>query len=186
MEGQFNMKKLLYGIITVLVLIVVMASCSGKEDTASKVDNKGDAKSTTSAPKEEPKKEEKKEDKIYNVGDTVALTNGMEYTIVSAEHSEGKEYVQPEKGKVLKLHIKAVNNGNQQQMVFGGNFNLYDANGSQFKEYFGFGSAISGDINKGKQLEGDIWYDVDGSGKYELILKPNAYQDLEVKFNIQL
>lgn len=180
------MKKFLYGIITVIVLIIVMASCGNAEDTASKVEDSGETKSTTSAPKEEPKKEENLNDKIYNVGDTVGLTNGMEYTIVSAEHVNGNEYIQPEKGQVLKLHIKAVNNGTQSEMVYSGNFNLYDANGSQFKEYFGEGSPISGDINKGKQLEGDIWYDVDGSGKYELILKPNTYDKLEIKFNIQL
>ncbi|PEM65295.1 hypothetical protein CN613_25460 [Bacillus pseudomycoides] len=180
------MKKFLYGIISVIVLLVVVASCSNTEDTATKVEKKEESKSTTSAPKEETKKEAKPEDKVYKVGETVGITGGMEYTIVSAEHVDGNEYVKPEKGKVLKLHLKAVNNGSKQSMVYSGMFNLYDPNGSQFKEYYGSGSPISGDLNKGKQIEGDLFFDVDGSGKYELILKPNQFQDLEVKFDIQL
>lgn len=181
--GQFNMKKFLYGIIGLLVLVVFIGACSDSSTT--KVDEVEKKEETTSAPKEEEKKE-KPEDRIYNVGDTVKLTDGSEFTIVSAEHNDGNEYVKPEKGKVLKLQVKVVNNGSQQLGVYSGMFNLYDTNGSQFKEYFGDGSPIGGDLNKGKQLEGNIWYDVDGSGKYELIMKPNSITDLEVKFNIQL
>ncbi|MEC3420527.1 DUF4352 domain-containing protein [Bacillus thuringiensis] len=176
------MKKFLYGIIGVLALVVAIAACS--DSSTEKVDSVEKKEETRSTPKEEPK--EKLDDEIYNIGDTVGLNTGAEFTIVSAEHVNGNEYVKPEKGKVLKLHVKVVNNGTQQVGVYSGMFNLYDANGSQFKEYFGDGSPISGDLNKGKQVEGDIWYDVDGSGKYELVLKPNSAQELEIKFNIQL
>ncbi len=176
------MKKFLYGIIGIIALMVAIAACS--DSSTEKVDNVEKKEETRATPKEEPK--EKLEDKIYNVGDTVGLNTGAEFTIVSAEHIDGNQYVQPEKGKVLKLHVKVVNNGTQQAGVYSGMFNLYDANGSQFKEYFGEGSPLSGDLNKGKQVEGDIWYDVDGSGKYELVLKPNSAQELEIKFNIQL
>lgn len=176
------MKKFLYGIIGIIALMVAIAACS--DSSTEKVDNVEKKEETRSTPKEEPK--EKLDDKIFNVGDTVGLNTGAEFTIVSAEHIDGNEYVKPEKGKVLKLHVKVVNNGTQQVGVYIGMFNLYDANGSQFKEYFGEGSPLSGDLNKGKQVEGDIWYDVDGSGKYELVLKPNSAQELEIKFNIQL
>ncbi|MGD2278168.1 DUF4352 domain-containing protein [Bacillus wiedmannii] len=176
------MKKFLYGIISIIVLMVAIAACG--ESSTEKAANVEKKEETRSTPKEEPK--ENLDDKIYNVGDTVGLNTGAEFTIVSAEHVTGNEYVKPEKGKVLKLHVKVVNNGTQQVGVYSGMFNLYDANGSQFKEYFGDGSPISGDLNRGKQVEGDIWYDVDGSGKYELVLKPNSAQELEIKFNIQL
>ncbi|PEJ48392.1 DUF4352 domain-containing protein [Bacillus wiedmannii] len=176
------MKKFLYGIISIIVLMVAIAACG--ESSTEKAANVEKKEETRSTPKEEPK--ENLDDKIYNVGDTVGLNTGAEFTIVSAEHVTGNEYVKPEKGKVLKLHVKVVNNGTQQVGVYSGMFNLYDANGSQFKEYFGDGSPISSDLNRGKQVEGDIWYDVDGSGKYELVLKPNSAQELEIKFNIQL
>lgn len=174
------MKKFLYGVITVLVLITVLGACSNTDEKVTKVENKEETTQTTSA------KEEKPEDKMYSVGDTLKFTSGAEITIVSATHEDGNQYVKPEKGKVLKLHVKVVNKGTQRIGFYSGLFNLYDSNGSLFKEYYAEGTPVSGDIDKDKQLEGDIWYDVDGSGNYELVMKPNPADSTEIKFNIRL
>ncbi|MBE7117301.1 DUF4352 domain-containing protein [Bacillus paranthracis] len=171
------MKKFLYGIIAAIVLVVIIGACS--DSSVEKVEKVDGGKTT------ETKKEEKQADKVYNVGDTVKIA-GVEYTIASAEYITTNEYSQPENGKVLKIHVKAINNGDNQTMVYSGNFNLYNTDGSQQKEFFGAGSPISGDVNKGKSIEGDIFFDVAEAPQYELILKPNPYDKTEAKFNIKL
>ncbi|MDF9638837.1 DUF4352 domain-containing protein [Bacillus cereus] len=171
------MKKFLFGILAAIVLVVIIGACS--DSSVEKVEKVDGGKTT------ETKKEEKQADKVYNVGDTVKIA-GVEYTIATAEYNTPSEYAQPENGKVVKIHVKAINTGDNQTMVYSGNFNLYDTNGSQQKEYFGAGSPLSGDVNKGKSIEGDIYFDVKEAPQYELILKPNPYDKTEAKFNIKL
>ncbi|PGM50852.1 DUF4352 domain-containing protein [Bacillus thuringiensis] len=171
------MKKFLFGILAAIALVVIIGACS--DSSVEKVEKVDGGKTT------ETKKEDKKEDKVYNVGNTVKI-GGVEYTIATAEYITPDQYSQPENGKVLKIHVKAINNGDNQELVYSGNFNLYDTNGSQMKEFYGAGSPLSGDLNKGKSIEGDIFFDVKEAPQYELILKPNPYDKTEAKFNIKL
>lgn len=135
-----------------------------------------------SEPKTEQKAEQK--DKVFAVGDTVKV-NGLEITITNASFTEPNQYTPANKGKVLTLEV-ATNNTGDSAFIDSSDFNLYDAEGNQLEQYFGYDEmAISGDINKGKKLSGKLYFDVPESASYELIYVPTFSMDnKEIKWNI--
>ncbi|MEH7117252.1 DUF4352 domain-containing protein [Neobacillus vireti] len=167
-------KKLLGVVVGMMVIGGALTACG--ETQVEKVDTKKVA--------EQPAK--KAEDKVFAVGDTVKV-NGLEVTITKASFTQPNQYTQAEKGKVLTLDMTAKNTG-ESAFIDNTEFNLYDAQGNQLKEYFGYDEmAISGDVNKGKQLTGKLYFDVPQADSYELIYKPSFTLDnKEIKWNIKV
>lgn len=60
--------------------------------------------------------------------------------------------------------------------------------GNQLKEYFGYDElSISGVVNKGKKLDGKLYFDIPKAKSYELIYKPSfSLDNKEIKFNIEV
>jgi hypothetical protein len=129
--------------------------------------------------------EPKHEDKVYKVGDVIKI-NGVELSIVSAKFTNPQQYVEPEKGKVLTLEVEAVNKSDTQAFIDNTEFNLYDKEGNNLEQYYGYDdTAISGDINRGKKITGKLYFDVPALEAYELIYTPTFSTDnTEIKFNI--
>lgn len=134
--------------------------------------------------KTEQKAEEKAEDKVYKVGDTVKV-NDLSISITNASYTDPEQYTEAVNGKVLTLEIATENTGDS-AFIDSSEFNLYDAEGNQLDQYFGYmDMPISGDINKGKKLAGKLYFDVPESASYELIYKPSfSFDNKEVKWNI--
>lgn len=154
---------------------LLLGACG--ETTVEKVDGK-ENQST------EKKKEEKK-DVVYKVGDTVKI-NDVEYTIKSAKLSNGQQYVEPSKGKVLTIDLTATNKSDSKVYISSTEFNLSKGD-EQLENYFADKAHIGADLNKGKTISGVIQYDVEGPGTYELIYTPTFSLDAkEIKWKISV
>jgi hypothetical protein len=140
---------------------------------------------SSETPKQETQQEEKVEDKVFKVGDTVKV-NGVEITITKASFTEPAEFTPAEKGKVLTIEIATNNVESDSAFIDSTEFNLYDKEGNQLPEYYGYDElAISGDINKGKKLNGKLYFDVPEADSYELVYKPSFTLDnKEIKWTI--
>lgn len=161
-------------VVGALVLIIILLAIFGGNDA------------TVEKGKSEPVKEKK--DTTYKIGDTVS-SNGWKVKITKAEFTKPAQYAAPEtKGaKVLTLDVVAINNSDDQVMIDNTEFALYDKNGKKLKEYFGYDEmAISDTVNKGKELDGKLFYEAPEADKYELIYTPSFSfnGDTELKFNI--
>lgn len=174
-------KKVFLGLGAVALAGGILAGCS---DTVEDVSSSEEVKQTDSGQQKAAKKETKPEDKVYKVGDTVSI-NGLELTILNAQFtSSPDEYSAPEKDKILTVEVQAVNNSNQQQMVYDGDFNLYDKEDNHFDSYYSYEeSPISADLNKGKKATGKLFFDVTDEDEYELIF--TTWLDTEIKFDIK-
>lgn len=164
------MKKLLLGLPIAAALL--LGACG---ETAVEKVEKSDA----------PAAAEKKKDEVYKVGDVVKI-NDIEYTIKSATLSNGQQYVEPTKGKVLTINLTATNKSDSKVFVSSSEFNLSKGD-EQLENYFGDKTHIGADLNKGKTISGVIQYDVAGPGTYELIYAPAfSLDNKEVKWKIKV
>lgn len=169
------MKKLLLGLPIAAALL--LGACG--ETAVEKVD-----KEKTPAASEK-KKDEKKKDQVYKIGDTVKI-NDVEYTIKSAKLSNGQQYVEPSKGKVLTIDLTATNKSDSKVYISSTEFNLSKGD-EQLENYFADKAHIGADLNKGKTISGVIQYDVEGPGTYELIYTPTFSLDAkEIKWKISV
>ncbi|WP_214736871.1 DUF4352 domain-containing protein [Exiguobacterium sp. s162] len=125
-------------------------------------------------------------DTIFKVGDVVDL-NGVLLTVKDATYIPASEYSQPENGKVLQMNVEVVNNTEDSTFVDSSNFNLYDADGNALDFYYGLdGLDISGDLNKGKKLQGTLTFDVPEGSNYEMIFEPTfSWTDESITWDIQ-
>ncbi|WP_439197250.1 DUF4352 domain-containing protein [Bacillus velezensis] len=143
-----------------------------------------EAGSSTQKASAETKKEAKK--KQYNIGDTISA-EGLKIKLSKASYTSPAEFADASKGKVLTIELNVENNSNDSALIDNTDFNLYDKDGNQLDEYFGYDDlAISGDINKGKKKSGKLYYDVPKADSYELIYKPSfSWGDKEYKINVK-
>ena len=125
-------------------------------------------------------------DTIFKVGDVVDL-NGVVLTVKDATFVSASEYSQPEKGKVLQMNVEVVNNTDDSTFVDSTDFNLYDADGNALDFYYGLdGMDLSGDLNKGKKLQGTLTFDVPEGSNYEMIYEPSfSWTDESITWDIQ-
>ncbi|MDA1974013.1 DUF4352 domain-containing protein [Bacillus cereus] len=139
--------------------------------------------SKNEAPKQEQKKEDKATSKVYKTGETVEV-NGLQITFNSAKFVEANEYSKAEKGKVLEIDFSAKNNGKKDAYIGTEELKIADANGNQFKEYFGADNAFMNEnVAPGNQITGKMYFDVAESDKYTGTYKPNfTFDEKSVKF----
>ncbi|EDZ49266.1 DUF4352 domain-containing protein [Bacillus cereus] len=139
--------------------------------------------SKNEAPKQEQKKEDKATSKVYKTGETVEV-NGLQITFNSAKFVEANEYSKAEKGKVLEIDFSAKNNGKKDAYIGTEELKIADANGNQFKEYFGADNAFMNEnVAPGNQVTGKMYFDVAESDKYTGTYKPNfTFDEKSVKF----
>ncbi|WP_144597396.1 MULTISPECIES: DUF4352 domain-containing protein [Bacillus] len=141
--------------------------------------------SKNDVPKQEVKKDKKEtaENKVYKVGDTVEV-NGLQLTFSSAKFVEPSEYSKPEKGKVLEISFNAKNNGKKDVYFGTSELKIADANGNQFKEYFGGGDTfINENIAPGNQITNKMLFDVPEGDKFVGTFKPTfTFDEKSVKF----
>jgi Domain of unknown function (DUF4352) len=169
-------KKVLFTALGVATILGGLVACSDTVDTVEQTASKPKTEQTET-------KQEQPENKIYKVGDTVSI-NGLEVTIKSAKFTQpADEYSPAEKGKILTLEVEAVNNSNTQQMVYDGDFAIYDSKGNSYQNYFGYTeSPLYAELNKGKRVTGKVFFDVAQDSKYEVIY--TTFLGTEVKFEI--
>ncbi|HDR3493906.1 DUF4352 domain-containing protein [Bacillus wiedmannii] len=145
--------------------------------------------SKDNAPKQEEKKDKKAstENKVYKIGDTVEV-NGLQLTFSSAKFVEPNEYIKAEKGKVLEIAFNAKNNG-KKDIYFGtSELKIADAEGNQFKEYFGGGdSFVNENIAPGNQITNKMTFDVPEGDKFVGTFKPTfTFDEKSVKFEFDV
>lgn len=92
----------------------------------------------------------------------------------------------PNTRKYFQLDVKGTNNGTQSWPISPTDFYLYDSSGNRVEEFFGMDqySPLSGEINQGKQIVGQIKFDAK-SGIYDLVYKPYHLQDQEIHWTIK-
>lgn len=141
------------------------------------------------APKQEEKKDKKAstENKVYKIGDTVDV-NGLQLTFSSAKFVEPNEYVKAEKGKVLEITFNAKNNRKKDAYIGIEELKIADADGSQFKEYFGGENIfVYEDIVPGNQITGKMLFDVPEGDKFIGTFKPTfAFDEKSLKFEFEV
>lgn len=170
------MNKKFLGILGAVILSGSLVACGTEVEDVS-----GDA------PKTEAKEEKKEEaaDKVYKIGDTVKV-DGLEITFTGASFTDPNEYTEAKKGKVLTIDVATVNNGDSEAFIDNTDFSLYDAEGNKMEDYYGYDQmAISDTINKGKKLQGKLYFDVAEQESYEVIYTPSfSFDSTEVKFEV--
>lgn len=171
-------KFLLFGVGGVCVLLVLIALIGSSDPTPEKVGSVGET-----AQKAEPVAAESKQPTYYAIGDIVKVGD-MEVTITKAEFTKPAQYGEPDKGSVLTLDLKVENKGSTSQFVDNSDFNIYDPEGEKMETYHSYDAfPISGDINGGRKMSGQLFYDVSKSDKYELVFQP-FMTNTEVLFEI--
>lgn len=123
---------------------------------------------------------------IYKVGNTVKIGD-TEIAVLEAKIGNNPDpYAQTKYGKVLSIEVKGTNNGTQPWLISPTDFYLYDSSGNRVEEFFGMDqySPLSGEINQGKQIIGQIKFDAK-SGIYDLVYKPYYLQDQEIHWTIE-
>lgn len=164
-----------------IVLVVAIAIFAPSEPDATKVNTTPTEQKDSTQPTNQ----------IFKLGDVVKVkdpagTGTVELTVSKQEYSNGDPYLKPKKGKVLKLYVTAVNNTNNSLFESTDSFNLYDKDGNKLETYFQDLQLYQGEINTGKKLSGYVLFDVTGDEKeYELVYKPNAFMDTEVKWALK-
>lgn len=171
------MKKKLLGVLGAVLIAGGLAGCGTTvEDVSGDQPKKEEAKAD---------KQEEAKDKVYKIGDTVKV-DGVEITLTGASFTDPAEYSPSENGKVLTIDVAVTNSGDSEAMVDNTDFSIYDAEGNKLSDYYGYDQmAISDTINKGKKLQGKLYYDVVEQDKYEVIYTPMFSMDnTEVTFEV--
>ncbi|EJQ43693.1 hypothetical protein IEQ_05021 [Bacillus cereus BAG6X1-2] len=85
---------------------------------------------------------------------------------------------------MLEITFPAKNHGKKEAYFGSEELKIADANGNQFKEYFGADDAFMNEnISPGNQITGKMYYDVAESEKYIDTYKPNfTFDEKSVKF----
>lgn len=156
------------------------------EDESTSTSTSSGAKVDEVAADEEGAEEALPTDEVFKVGDVVDL-NGRVVTIKSAKFVPAAEYSPSENGKILELEVNVVNNTDEQVFVSSGEFNLYNAEGLDQTTYFGSDSPmLDATLNKGKQANGFLVFDVTEGTNYELIYTPSfSWTDEKITWDIQ-
>ncbi|MED0988228.1 DUF4352 domain-containing protein [Bacillus paramycoides] len=145
--------------------------------------------SKDNTPKQEEKTDKKAstENKVYKIGDTVEV-NGLQLTFSSAKFVEPDEFFQAEEGKVLEITFNAKNNGKKDAYIGIEELKIADADGNQFKEYFGGENIfVNEDIAPGNQITGKMLFDVLEGDKFTGTFKPTfAFDEKSVKFEFEV
>ncbi|TFD97056.1 DUF4352 domain-containing protein [Jeotgalibacillus sp. R-1-5s-1] len=176
-----------FSLIAVLMVVLLMAACS--ETTVEKVETETAAAegevTEEAATTEETEPAEEAAPEFFSVGDTVSV-DGVNVTITSATFTEPAEYSEAANGKVLTMELAVENTNTESAFVDSTDFSLYDADGNQLNEYYGYDEmSISSDLNAGKKATGKLYFDVPEGTNYELIYTPFfSWDDVEVKWDI--
>ena len=153
-------------VFALLILIGAFGSMLSSDDKPTKVDSGDSAEAT---------EEEKTE---FAVGETASL-NDVEVTLVSAEESNGTQFLAPEDGNIyINLSFEITNNSDRDITVSSMlNFEAYCDDYSVNQSISGAASnsngkvTLDGNVASGKKMNGIITYEV-----------PEDYQRLEVSF----
>ena len=153
-------------VFSLLILIGAFGSMLSSDDKPTKVDSGDSAEAT---------EEEKTE---FAVGETASL-NDVEVTLVSAEESNGTQFLAPEAGNIyINLSFEITNNSDRDITVSSMlNFEAYCDDYSVNQSISGAASnsngkvTLDGNVASGKKMNGIITYEV-----------PEDYQRLEVSF----
>ena len=153
-------------VFALLILIGAFGSMLSSDDKPTKVDSGDSAEAT---------EEEKTE---FAVGETASL-NDVKVTLVSAEESNGTQFLAPEAGNIyINLSFEITNNSDRDITVSSMlNFEAYCNDYSVNQSISGAASnsngkvTLDGNVASGKKMNGIITYEV-----------PEDYQRLEVSF----
>ncbi|MBO1580520.1 DUF5105 domain-containing protein [Bacillus sp. XF8] len=108
--------------------------------------------------------------KVSEVGDTSKLED-VEMTLESAEFILPDQYAKPENDHVLKVEVTVKNKGDKSLNIASNDFALYHDD-QKMKPYFGADDYFNaGELDKGKSITGNIFFDVTDGEKYELVYK---------------
>ncbi|MFJ8527447.1 DUF5105 domain-containing protein [Bacillus sp. NPDC094106] len=142
------MKKLASICITAVLMAGIVSGCNTKK---------------TSSEPEKPK--------TVEVGKTAKL-KGVEVQVESAEFVLPDRYSKSNNGQVLKVKVSLKNTGEETLHMIPRDFTLYQDD-QVAKEYFGSANDMlnPGDLDKGKKIEGNMYFDVKEASSYELVYK---------------
>ena len=165
-----------------LVIIVSVSTSGDSGSSSSSNDTKAKADSSKSSDK-------KKADvnKNLSVGDT-AKANGFKVTVQSAKFTDPAQYTKSKNGKVLTIQLHVENGSESQSFIDESDFNLYSKDGTKLDPYFGYDEmALSApNLNKGKKVDGKLYYDVPANKEYELDYTPAfSWSGKEIKWTIK-
>ena len=130
------------------------------------------------------KQEETKKDKVADkVGYSVEVNN-LQITFNFTKYAELSEFYTSDKGNVLEIAFSAKNNGKKESYFRSEELKIVDANGNQFKEYFGADDAFMNEnISPRNQITGKMCYDVAEFEEYIGTYKPNfTFDEKSVQF----
>ena len=161
-----------------LILIGAFGSMLSSDDKPAKVDS-GDSA--------EAAEEEKTE---FAVGETASL-NDVEVTLVSAEKSNGTQFLAPEAGNIyINLSFEIANNSDKDITVSSMlNFEAYCDDYSVNQSISGAASnsngkvTLDGNVASGKKMNGIITYEVpEDYQKLEVSFTPDFWKNKDIKF----
>lgn len=183
------MKKFLKWAAIIVVGLFVLALIIPTDDTetSSSTTSEGQKVDEVAADEESTEEEALPTDQVFKVGDVVDL-NGRVVTIKSAKFVPASEYSPAENGKILEIEVNIVNNKDEQVFVSSGEFNLYNTEGLDQTTYYSTDRPmLDATLNKGKQANGFLVFDVTEGTNYELIYTPNfSWTNEKITWDIQV
>lgn len=184
LKEKYIMKKMLT-LMAVLCLTASVTACGGTAVTDGGNAGNGDNVSATDEAKTSNKK-----DGIYGLNETVEF-NSIKITALDMKESKGKQFFEPEEGKVfvgVKFEIENISDEPQNMS----SLLLFDAYVDDIKCDYSFSAAVtfdegtlSGELASGKKLVG--WYPVEVPTDWqelELEVKPNWLSNNSAKFAV--
>ncbi len=177
------MKKILYIIGGVVLVIILIAIVAGDSDTGEPT--RVDREDTT---EEDVEENGKVASEIFSIGETIAMGE-LEFTVNSARWDHGDQFMGPDSGeKWLAIDVTIENLSDESTVVSSiGMFDLVDSEGySKDMEIFAeTKGSLDGELGAGRRMRGEIAFNVEeGQEEWEFIFSPNFFGFGQAIFSI--
>jgi len=172
------MKKILIFIFTFIFTLFIIACGAAEIKTVdntkeNEISNENSNTADDTEQEEINDNEVKKRPEFYSVDETISI-DGLEISVDPSWGTES-EYLETEKGNVLRVEVTAVNNSDENIFIFDDEFRISDAEDNMLENYFGNDDAFlfSAEIKKGKKAKGAIEFDAPDSDFFEIYYEPS-------------
>lgn len=182
--------------IVIFIALVLLISCFGGGDKTSTTEKSSETVAKSITEKETVVEETTivettaEEVAVFGVGDTVAVDDGIEMTILEAsEYKSDNQFISPADGKIFyKVDVEISNNSGSDTSVSSMlSFEAYEDDYSIDESFAsGIDDILSGDIASGKKIRGSLCYELNKDWKtLEIQYKPNVWLNKKIIFELK-
>ncbi len=190
MEDNIKVKKkrpIWFWVLIVAVVIGVIGAIAGSGDDKDKAKTDTTKAAVEATEKEAEQTEAPVEKDGYSVGET-AEEKGVKITFLKCEESEGKEFFEPDEGKIFVIAEFEVENNSDDDISISSIISVKAfvddyAVDTDLSASVVAGDSLNGKVAPGKKLKGTLGYQLDKDWKkLEIVINPFTLGKTEMKF----